>query len=437
MEYYYNIDRFINQFENSKYSKGGKREMKAKRLNLDKANIVFIGLVIINICASYLVGSTGIYAATAFREYGRIDLFNAMFVIEPLARSISLLISGRAGEYFGRKQLYIWSVGAFALSVGMSAAASSGTIFLIARGASGFFWGLFFANVFTMINDIVSEEEYPVRIGIMQTAYSLTLILGPVLCGIFTERWSWRISLAVLFPLFIIGMIFVGFFMPRSKTKNRSSIKKYDKGENLYINRSNKKELFIVKLLKQKGYLTIILITFIATCISCSGNYIPLYAQTVLGADTTISAVVLAPCNIFIMILSSASGIYISKKGCTKTIFILMSGAILIGTLIYVLTLFISSYFVIILSTAIIGIGVGIHQVVPFAFAQRHLDDKLIAEGISFISFVQGSAGVIAGMIYSATMRNGIAFSLAFTVVYSVSLILIAVFKYKVPQREE
>ncbi|NRT80259.1 MFS family permease [Clostridium beijerinckii] len=411
--------------------------MKAKRLNLDKANIVFIGLVIINICASYLVGSTGIYAATAFREYGRIDLFNAMFVIEPLARSISLLISGRAGEYFGRKQLYIWSVGAFALSVGMSAAASSGTIFLIARGASGFFWGLFFANVFTMINDIVSEEEYPVRIGIMQTAYSLTLILGPVLCGIFTERWSWRISLAVLFPLFIIGMIFVGFFMPRSKTKNRSSIKKYDKGENLYINRSNKKELFIVKLLKQKGYLTIILITFIATCISCSGNYIPLYAQTVLGADTTISAVVLAPCNIFIMILSSASGIYISKKGCTKTIFILMSGAILIGTLIYVLTLFISSYFVIILSTAIIGIGVGIHQVVPFAFAQRHLDDKLIAEGISFISFVQGSAGVIAGMIYSATMRNGIAFSLAFTVVYSVSLILIAVFKYKVPQREE
>ncbi len=421
--------------------------MKAKRVNLDKANIVFIGLIIINICASYLAGSTGIYAATAFREYGRLDLFNAMFVIEPLARSISLLISGRAGEYFGRKQLYIWSVGAFALSVGISAAASSGAVFLIARGVSGFFWGLFFANVFTMINDIVSEEEYPVRIGIMQTVYSLTLILGPVLCGIFTERWSWRISLAILFPLFIIGMIFVGFFMPRSETKKRiiirSSIKKYSKGENLYRNRNrnrnrnNKEELFIVKLLKQKGYLTIILITFIATCISCSGNYIPLYAQTVLGANTTISAIILAPCNIFVMILSSASGIYISKKGCTKTIVILMSGAILIGTLIYVLTLFISSYFVIVISTAIIGIGVGIHQVVPFAFAQRHLDDKLIAEGISFISFVQGIAGVIAGMMYSSTMRNGIAFSLAFTVVYSVSLILIAILKYKLPQGEE
>jgi|GEM_PF-6141244 len=413
--------------------------MKTKVLNLNRTNIVFIGLVIINICASYLAGSTGIYAATAFREYGRLDLFNAMFVIEPLARSISLLISGRTGEYFGRKQLYIWSVGAFALSVAISAGASSGTIFLFARGASGFFWGLFFANVFTMVNDIVSEEEYPVKIGIMQTIYSLTLILGPVLCGIFTERWNWRISLAILLPLFVLGMMLVGCFMPRSKTKKKmgiSSIKEDSRGQTLHENTNNTKELMIVKLLKQKGYIIIILITFIATCISCSGNYIPLYAQTVLGANTTISAIVLAPCNIFVMTLSSLVGIYISKKGCTKTIIMLMSGTILIGTFIYVVTLFVSSYFIIILSTAIIGIGVGIHQVVPFAFAQRHLDEKLIAEGISFISFVQGIAGVIAGMIYSGTMRNGIAFSLAFTVVYSITLILITILKYKEPQAD-
>lgn len=413
--------------------------MKTKVLTQNKANMVFIGLVIINICVSYLTGSTGIYAATAFREYGRLDLFNTMFIVEPLARSISLLISGRAGEYFGRKQLYMWSVGAFALSVAISAGASNGAIFLFARGASGFFWGLFFANVFTMINDIMSEEEYPVRIGIMQTVYSLVLILGPILCGIFTESWNWRISIAILFPLFAVGMLLVGCFMPKSRTKKKMSIrslKENFKLEDIHENRKGIKELLIVKLLRQRGYAIIILITFIATCISCSGNYIPLYAQTMLGANTTISAIVLAPCNIFVMALSSAAGIYISKKGCTKIIFILMSGTILIGTCIYVATLFISSYFVIILSTAIIGIGVGIHQVAPFAFAQRHLEDKLIAEGISFISFVQGVAGVIAGMIYSATMKNGIAFSLAFTVVYSFTLILIIILKYKEPQGE-
>jgi len=298
---------------------------------------------------------------------------------------------------------------------------------------------LFFANVFTMINDIMSEEDYPVKIGIMQTVFSLVLILGPILCGMFTESWNWRISIVILLPLFVLGMLLVGYFMPKSKTKKRTSIdvlKENSKLEDIHEDREGRKELLIIKLLRQRGYSIIILITFITTCISCSGNYIPLYAQTVLGANTTISAIILVPCNIFVMALSSAAGIYISKKGCTKTIFILMSGTILIGTFIYVATLFISSYFVIISSTAIIGIGVGIHQVAPFAFAQRNLDDKLIAEGISFISFVQGVAGVIAGIIYSATMRNGIAFSLAFTVVYSVSLILITILKYKESQSE-
>ncbi|SFC88288.1 MFS transporter [Clostridium uliginosum] len=406
-------------------------------INKNRSNLVFIGLVIINICVSYLTGSTGIYAVTAFREYGRLDLFNTMFVIEPLARSISLLISGRVGEYFGRKQLYIWSVGAFALSIAISAAASSGTIFLLARGASGLFWGLFLANVFTMVNDIVPEEEYPVRIGIMQTIYSLVLIVGPVLCGIFTERWNWRISLAILLPLFVIGMLLVGCFMPASRMKKEmciGSIKEDSKGQNLHKNRNGINELMIIKLLKQKGYPIIILITFIVTCISCSGNYIPLYAQTELGANATISAIVLAPCNIFVMAFSSAAGIYISKKGCTKSSLMLMSGTALVGTFIYIATLIISSYVIIILATAIMGIGVGIHQVVPFAFAQKHLDDNLIAEGISFISFVQGVAGVIVGMIYSATMRNGIAFSLAFAAVYSVILILIIILKYKEPK---
>ncbi|WP_459481591.1 hypothetical protein [Clostridium saccharoperbutylacetonicum] len=49
---------------------------------------------------------------------------------------------------------------------------------------------------------------------------------------------------------------------------------------------------------------------------------------------------------------------------------------------------------------------------------------------------MQGVAGVIAGMIYSATMKNGISFSLAFTVVYSFTLILITILKYKEPQGE-
>lgn len=115
--------------------------------NRKHAHLVYAGLVIVNICATYFAGGIGIYAATAFREYRRVDLFNLIFVIEPLVRSLALLISGNSGEYFGRKKFYLWSVSAFAFTTVICAIASNGMIFLIARSFSGFFWGLFLTNV--------------------------------------------------------------------------------------------------------------------------------------------------------------------------------------------------------------------------------------------------------------------------------------------------
>lgn len=64
---------------------------KLKKRN--SVTFIFIGLIIINICANYVSGSTGVYASVAFREYERIDLFSIMFIVEPLARSVSLLVS--------------------------------------------------------------------------------------------------------------------------------------------------------------------------------------------------------------------------------------------------------------------------------------------------------------------------------------------------------
>lgn len=73
----------------------------------NNAHLVYAGLIIVNICAAYIAGGIGIYAATAFREYGRIDLFNLIFVIEPPIRSLVLLVSGKLGEYFGQKKFYL------------------------------------------------------------------------------------------------------------------------------------------------------------------------------------------------------------------------------------------------------------------------------------------------------------------------------------------
>lgn len=399
--------------------------------NRRHANFVYMGLIIINICATYLAGGIGVYAATAFREYGRIDLFNLLFVTEPLIRSIALLISGKAGEHFGRKNLYLWSVAAFALSIVICAMAPNGMVFLIARSFSGLFWGLFLTNVFAIVNDVYPKEQYSVRIGVMQTVNSLIFIVGPILCGALIEEWNWRVSLGVLLPFFVVGMLLVKCFMPQSKKRKATKALQengiWKKGKHFEVMRLH-------PLLRQEGFAVLIVIISVYTLVYSTGNYIPLYAQTELKASVTLSATVLVPCNIMGMMFSTLTGMYIAKKGCSKKLLMAMSGAALCGSLIYIESALKPSFFVIILSTAILGIGAGIYQVMPFSFVQQYLGKDLMAEGTSFIGFIEGIASVIAGAIYSVAMRNGVAFGLAFSSIFGFCVFTITVFKYKKPR---
>ena len=401
------------------------------------SHFVFAGLVVVNICAIYVAGSTGIYAATAFREYGRIDLFNLVFVIEPLARSIALLVSGRLGESFGLKKFYLWSVLAFAVTVAICAAAPNGMTFLIARSFTGFFWGLFLTNAFAIVNEVFPQKEYSVRVGALQTVSSLIYIVGPIICGAIIEKESWQISLGVLLPLLVIGLLLVGLFMPQSKeSAPKSADLSISTASNEKHRHQIKKQLQSIQvdvLLKQQGYAVLILIISIYTFVYCTGNYIPLYAQTELKASVTVSAMVLVPCNIMGMLFSSLSGVYITKKGCSKKLVLLMSGAALSGSLLYIRATTKPGFPIIILATAILGIGAGIYQVMPFSYVQKYMKKDLMAKGTSFIGFIEGIASVVAGLLYSAAMKNGVSFGLASASIFGVCVFVLTALKYREP----
>ena len=219
--------------------------------------------------------------------------------------------------------MYLWSVSAFAVTVAVCSAAPNGTVFLIARSFSGFFWGLFLTNIFAIVNDVFPKEEYSVRIGILQTVTSLIYIVGPILCGLVIEKWSWRVSLGALLPLLAAGLLLVGIFMPKSERVRREApagnpgpLPGKNSGGRTGPARMG-------ALFREKGYVVLIVIVAVYTLVYCTGNYIPLYAQTELKAGVTLSAVVLVPCNVMSMLFSGLSGVYIGKKGCSRRILLL------------------------------------------------------------------------------------------------------------------
>ena len=379
------------------------------------------------ICANYLLGSMAIYGAAAFSDFQAVHLFGTLIIVESLARSLSLLLSGRLGERVGRKRLFQVSVVAFGAMTIVAARAPSAEFFLWSRSMASFFWGLFQANVFTMIGERFADKEYPVRVGWLQTAGSLVLLVGPIVCGLLIQQWNWRVSMLGVLPLFVLSVILVGFFWPNDVKTPAAQHNQDQEG-------SDAAPPNHLRLFAQKQFLVIALITFLYTCISTSGNYIPLFAQTLLDASPTISSLILVPCNVLVMLFSNLTGVYIARHGCSKRVVLFMAGVGLTGSLVDTLTLVAPTYPVIILSTAVVGSGFGRSQGLPVSLGQRHVEKELVAEGTSFIVFIQGFSAVIAGGVYALSMNSrGLPFALAATVGYGLLLFGLAAWCYKEP----
>lgn len=389
----------------------------------NKNQLGYLGFLIITICANYLLGSMAIYGAAAFTEFDQVNLFGTLIIIESVARSLSLLISGRVGERVGRKKLFLFSVTIFGVMIILAALAPNAALFMWSRGIASFFWGLFQANIFTMIGETFSEKEYPIRVGWLQTIGSLILLLGPVLCGILIQVWNWRIALFAILPLFLISLLLVGLFQKEQPTASQSR-----------TTSQGSTSTGLQKLFSQQGFVAMVLLTFLYTCISSSGTYIPLFAQSVLAASPTISSLILIPCNLLVMLFSNLTGIYIAKHGCDKRLVRIMALIGLTGSFLYTLLIPASSYPLLVLSSAVVGSGYGISQVLPVSFVQGYIAKPLIAEGTSFIVFIQGFSAVIAGIVYSVAMNQwSLPFALATTIVYGIIMVLIAVNLYKEP----
>lgn len=392
-----------------------------------KNQLIFSGFIIITISANYLLGSMAIYGAAAFTEFHAVGLFGSLIIVEALARSISLLLSGRMGEWFGRKKLFLFSTIIFAAMVAVAASANSAMFFLWSRGLASFFWGLSQANIFTMVSERFDEEEYPVRVGWLQTVGSLILLVGPIICGVLIQQFDWRISLLSVLPLFLVSLFLIGSFFPKQTDKKRPN-------KRLEQQVQEKRKNGLRQLFSQKQFVVMVLITFLYTCISTSGNYIPLFAQTILQSGATISSLILVPCNILVMFFSNRTGRYIARHGFPRRLIVFMAIVGVVGSMLYSLTMLSPTYWVIILSTAVVGSGFGMSQVLPIAFVQRYTQKDLVAEGTSFIIFIQGFSSVIAGVVYSAAInRQGLPFALTTSVIYGVTLILLAARMYREP----
>ncbi|KAK2781165.1 hypothetical protein FQN53_000776 [Emmonsiellopsis sp. PD_33] len=112
-------------------------------------------------------------------------------------------------DVFGRREVLLASVSFFTLGTLVAGVAKDFAALLAGRTIQGIGAGGVFVLGYIIIADIVPLRQRPKFISIVQVAWALGTILGPLIGGLFAEHTTWRWTFYINFPFCVIGFVIV------------------------------------------------------------------------------------------------------------------------------------------------------------------------------------------------------------------------------------
>ena len=134
-------------------------------------------------------------------ELGGLSHLSWVVTAYVLGTTVSTPIWGKLGDLYGRKTIFITSIGIFLIGSALCGMAGSsllggtsdGMTELIAfRAIQGLGAGGLIVNVMAIIGDLVPPRERGRYQGIMAAVMSLAMIAGPRVGGFITDHLDWR-----------------------------------------------------------------------------------------------------------------------------------------------------------------------------------------------------------------------------------------------------
>ncbi|MCX5991843.1 MAG: MDR family MFS transporter [Chloroflexi bacterium] len=122
-------------------------------------------------------------------------------------------IVGRLTDMYGRKWFYIIGIIIFLLGSALCGLSHSMTHLIICRGFQGIGAGVMMANAAIVIGDLFPPSERGKYQGLTMAVFGLAAIVGPLLGGFITDRFSWHWIFYINLPLGIpVIVAFIRFF---------------------------------------------------------------------------------------------------------------------------------------------------------------------------------------------------------------------------------
>ncbi|WP_127794689.1 DHA2 family efflux MFS transporter permease subunit [Agromyces sp. LHK192] len=135
-----------------------------------------------------------------------------------LAYAVPLLITGRLGDRFGPKNLYLVGLAVFTLASLWCGFSGSIEMLIAARAVQGLGAALMTPQTMAVITRIFPPDRRGAAMGLWGSVAGIAALVGPILGGVLVDSLGWEWIFFVNVPVGVIGFILAMRFVPSLPT---------------------------------------------------------------------------------------------------------------------------------------------------------------------------------------------------------------------------
>ncbi|MEU8218189.1 MDR family MFS transporter [Micromonospora taraxaci] len=422
-------------------------------LNRQQIRLLMLGLMTGMLLAALDQTIVGTALPTIVGELGGINHYSWVVTAYLLASTASTPLYGKMADLYGRRPVFLFSIGTFLVGSLLAGLSQNMTQLIITRGIQGLGAGGLLTLAFTIISDVVSPRERGRYQGLFGAVFGISSVAGPLVGGYFAETdWRWIFYINV--PLAVLAIVVCYHVMRLIPFERRDhSIdwlgagllvagvsalllalswggNEYAWGSGVIIS------LFVVgavlgvlfvlqearvaepilplRLFRSATFaLANSALLIIGLVMFGSIIFIPLYLQIVKGASPTRSGLLMLPMMAGIIITSILTGRAMTRIGRYKWFPVAGSVTLLVGMFLFTRLEVTTSLWVAFGFMVVIGVGLGLCMQSLILAVQNAVSVRDLGAGTSSATFFRslgGSFGVaILGTVLSSRLTSGLA----------------------------
>lgn len=172
-----------------------------------------------------LVDSTIVSVATpAIMEGLQTDIDSAIWVTSAylLAYAVPLLVTGRMGDRFGPRRMYLIGLAVFTVSSALCGLAGSIELLILARVVQGLGAALMTPQTMSVITRIFPPERRGSAMGLWGSVAGIATLVGPIVGGVLVDSLGWEWIFFVNVPVGVVGLFLAYHLVPRLTTTSHT-----------------------------------------------------------------------------------------------------------------------------------------------------------------------------------------------------------------------